>query len=154
MLQCWCATGNIAYDRHGVGICDIPCRGNSLITCGGTYAFEIYPFPATAAPTQAPISLAPTLVPVTLAPTPAPTLAADSVIAEVTVGLDDLVAAVQGDGDIDLLMKNESDEVVGNIIATVTPETRRQLMKAIDGQHDELHSSNRALQDTFGVSVL
>lgn len=138
---------NIAYDRHGVGICDEPCGGNSLITCGGTYAFEIYPFPATVAPTAAPTSLAPTLAPVTLAPTPVNTLPPDSVVAEVTVSADDLIAAIESGGDIDLAVRNESDEVVGNIIATVTPETRRQL-----GQH-ELHGSNRALQDSFGVSV-
>ncbi|CAM9652605.1 unnamed protein product, partial [Sphacelaria rigidula] len=53
-IECWCGVAGIDYARHGNGICDIPCRGDASIMCGGTFSFEIFPFPNTMAPTPAP----------------------------------------------------------------------------------------------------
>lgn len=162
MMQCWCATANVAYDRHGVAICDAPCSGDSSITCGGTFAFEIYPFPSTAAPTPAPGIVASTPTPVALPPTPtlptpattlAPTPATVAITGEAIISAEDLANAVENGGDLVLtVVESETKEVIGNVVTTVTPEARRQLGETFDGPYG-LRGSSRGLQGVLGVST-
>jgi len=44
--ECFCGSSDVFsdYDKHGVGKCDLPCEGDSSVTCGGFYAFDLYRF--------------------------------------------------------------------------------------------------------------
>lgn len=41
MAQCWCGDDSIVL-RHGAGVCDFDCAGDSSIKCGGFDAFTLY----------------------------------------------------------------------------------------------------------------
>lgn len=130
---------------HGRGVCDSPCRGDSSLTCGGTFAFEIYPFPASAAPTPAPTTAAPTH-----APTP---LTGGAAIALANMSYQDLLTAARDGGEFDLVVRDAvTNEIVGTVVVTVTMARRRQMMEAIDGQQG-LRGDSRDLQTSSTVSM-
>ena len=150
MTQCWCGGADITttYDRHGAGVCDDPCTGDSSLTCGGTFAFQIYPFPASAAPTPAPTTLAPTH-----APTPLILERGGGVLGSATMSYQDLLNAIAGGGDTSLILTDAvTNQVVGTLDFTVTTVRRRQMMEAIDGQQG-IRGDNRDLQASSTVSV-
>ena len=41
VAQCWCQGPDIDL-RHGAGICDFDCSGDSSIKCGGFDSFSLY----------------------------------------------------------------------------------------------------------------
>ena len=41
-FECWCGSDD-EFDRHGPGVCDIPCVGNEDEVCGGDFAISVYP---------------------------------------------------------------------------------------------------------------
>ncbi|CAB1112589.1 unnamed protein product [Ectocarpus sp. CCAP 1310/34] len=40
--ECWCGDINAQYSVNGVGVCDMPCSGNSEESCGGSYSMDVY----------------------------------------------------------------------------------------------------------------
>ena len=109
--------------------------------CGGTYAFQIYAFPASAAPTPAPTTLAPTHA-------PTPPTGAGALVGSATVSYQDILNAIAGGGDISLILTDSTTtQVVGTLDATVTTARRRQMMEAVDGQQG-LRGDSRGLAST------
>eukprot|EP00904_Undaria_pinnatifida_P003872 jgi/Undpi1/13486/HiC_scaffold_8.g03145.m1 len=43
-LECWCGASGIEYDRHGAGVCNFDCTGDSSEICGGRNAMSVYSF--------------------------------------------------------------------------------------------------------------
>ncbi|CAM9602454.1 unnamed protein product, partial [Sphacelaria rigidula] len=62
--ECWCGAAGTDVAIIGEGTCDIPCEGDSSLTCGGFYTFNAYAMPTTG-PTPAPTP-APTIYPASL----------------------------------------------------------------------------------------
>lgn len=42
--QCWCGLSHNSADfnRHGPGICHVPCTGDESVSCGGNDAFDLF----------------------------------------------------------------------------------------------------------------
>ncbi|CAM9703594.1 unnamed protein product [Ectocarpus fasciculatus] len=40
--QCWCGDHNTEYSANGVGVCDMPCGGDTYDMCGGSNSMDIY----------------------------------------------------------------------------------------------------------------
>ena len=42
--ECFCGKSTIfkEYDRHGKGVCHMPCEGDSMVSCGGFNSFDLF----------------------------------------------------------------------------------------------------------------
>ncbi|CAM9991574.1 unnamed protein product [Ectocarpus fasciculatus] len=41
-IECWCGDHNTEYSANGVGVCDMPCGGDTYDMCGGSNSMDIY----------------------------------------------------------------------------------------------------------------